>query len=62
MLAAKVTADEALAALVCAVVAPASLAGGVQPDPDNPGDRRAHVLAKVRFALAWWNDRSPASP
>ena len=62
MLAAKVTADEALAALVCAVVAPASLAGEVRPDPDNPGDRLAHVLAKVRFALAWWNDRSPASP
>src|SRR5665648_227797 len=33
-----------------------------RPDPDNPGDRRANVLTKVRFALAWWNDRSPASP
>ena len=28
-------------------------------DPRNPGDRRANVLAKVRQALAWWNERSP---
>jgi len=28
-------------------------------DPNNPGDRRANVLAKVQAALAWWNDRSP---
>lgn len=30
-----------------------------RPDPANPGNRRANVLAKVRSALAWWNDRSP---
>lgn len=30
-----------------------------RPDPDNPGDRRANVLAKVQAALTWWNDRSP---
>jgi len=28
-------------------------------DPDNPGDRRANVLAKVQAALTWWNERSP---
>jgi hypothetical protein len=30
-----------------------------RPDPNNPGSRRANVLAKVRAALTWWNDRSP---
>ncbi len=30
-----------------------------RPDPDNPGDRRANVLAKVQAALTWWNERSP---
>src|SRR5665647_3656362 len=30
-----------------------------RPDPDNPGDRRANVLAKVQAALIWWNERSP---
>jgi len=28
-------------------------------DPGNPGDRRTNVLAKVRSALTWWNERSP---
>jgi len=28
-------------------------------DPNNPGDRRANVLAKVQAALTWWNNRSP---
>ena len=30
-----------------------------RPDRYNPGNRRANVLAKVRAALTWWNDRSP---
>lgn len=28
-------------------------------DPNNPGNRRANVLAKVQAALDWWNARSP---
>jgi len=30
-----------------------------RPDPGNPGDRRANVLAKVQAALTWWSERSP---
>jgi hypothetical protein len=30
-----------------------------RPDPANPGNRRANVLAKVQAALDWWNARSP---
>jgi hypothetical protein len=28
-------------------------------DPNNSGNRRANVLAKVQAALTWWNERSP---